>query len=583
MDEWMGGWVSDNHPFIHPSNHPESMRPKLLTIAIFAAIVGLGALARFHAIGRKSLWLDEAATMDAVDASFAEVFRGVKDHDAHPPLYYLALRAWSQRSPDGAWARAFSAAASVATLAVFWLLARELLPRAAALAATAVLAVSAYQVYFAQEARHYALAAFFVTLSWYFLALLLVGKVRWRFPLWLGLAAANTAALYTFYYTAFAAAAQLVALLSLWAGRLCPAGGGAPAHNSMLWRDAGRKLVARWLLWQLVPAAAFAFWVPVILERLKRLGSLEPPGGATVRSVEGLCDTAAQFACGFIGQLAGGSGPAFRAAAAALGVVVLAAALWGLGWRGAQRPRPQRAAAVVALAWLLCPVLFLAAVPLRGHTYEPKHLFFASPALALAAGVVASLARDRLKALAIPLIAIVLALNAFSLERYYRPGVEKENWRDAVLRFAELVQAGDVVTFTPPMDELPFVYYYRPLGGPRLWRVWAEPEKEPFRGGEMAAAHEQRRTVWVFEGASNVEKPNPQVLGKLLHPEQYEARREQLPHTQGKPAGADKSQLPRFRPAFEWGHSGLIGTVRLWQLVPVREGEPHRVERRDAR
>ncbi|MBM4035491.1 MAG: hypothetical protein FJ291_27430, partial [Planctomycetes bacterium] len=235
------------------------MRRKLLTIAIFVAIVGLGALLRFHAIGRKSLWLDEAATMDTVDASFVEVFRGVKDHDAHPPLYYLALRAWSQRSYDGARARAFSATVSVATLVAFCLMARLLLPQGAAIAATVVLAASAYQVYFAQEVRHYALAGFFVTLSWYLLALLLVGKARWRFPLWLGLAAANTAALYTFYYTAFAAAAQLVALL-------------------VLWRDAGRKLVARWLLWQLVPAAAFAFWVPVILERLKRLGSLEPPG-----------------------------------------------------------------------------------------------------------------------------------------------------------------------------------------------------------------------------------------------------------------------------------------------------------------
>jgi len=27
-DEWMGGWVSDNHPLIHPSNHPLWLRPQ---------------------------------------------------------------------------------------------------------------------------------------------------------------------------------------------------------------------------------------------------------------------------------------------------------------------------------------------------------------------------------------------------------------------------------------------------------------------------------------------------------------------------------------------------------------------------
>ncbi len=486
-------------------SHPvgRSTRRKWLAVAAVLAVVAVGALLRFHAIGRKSLWLDEAATMGAVDASFAEVFRGVKAFDAHPPLYYLALRAWTQRSQDGAWARAFSAAVSVATLVAFYFLARTLVSHAAALVASLVLAASAYQVYFAQEARLYALAAFFVVLSWAFFAQLVGGKWRHAWPWFLGLALANTAGLYTFYFTAFSIAAQLVALL-------------------LLWRGVGRRLVIRWVLWQMVPAALFTLWVPVILERMKMLGQFAPPAGATVLSANGLLETASQFSCGFLSQLAGPEGPAVRAAAAAGGLLVLVLALVGF--------RRERAAAVAALAWLIAPVVFLAALPLRGHAYEPKHLIFASPALALAAGVAFAGARGKLKALTVALLVAMVVANVVSLARYYRPGVEKENWRDAWREFARQVAPGDIVTFTPPYVEIAFDFYERGSGHP-LWRVRSPVVGEPFRAGELARG----RRVWVFQGASNVEKPNPLVVEAL----------------QG---------YPRL---FEWSHEGLVGTVSV--------------------
>ena len=79
-------------------------------------------------------------------------------------------------------------------------------PRRGAAAAALLLAVSAYQVYFGQEARHYVTAALLVQLGYYLLALLLTGegKRARQWPLWLALALTNAASLYTFYYTAFA-------------------------------------------------------------------------------------------------------------------------------------------------------------------------------------------------------------------------------------------------------------------------------------------------------------------------------------------------------------------------------------------
>ena len=200
---------------------------KTKTVAVWgllALIIVLGGAVRFHRIGAKSLWLDETATMKLVNRSFSEVLYAVREHDAHPPLYYGLLWAWMRGARGAVRARAFSAVVSTATLLVFYALARVLLPPWAALCSTLVLAVSAFQVYFAQEARLYALAVFFTTVSWYFLVQLVAGRRLERWQLSLGLAVANTAALYTFYYTGFAIAAQLVVLVlvtsQLWKTRL---------------------------------------------------------------------------------------------------------------------------------------------------------------------------------------------------------------------------------------------------------------------------------------------------------------------------------------------------------------------------
>ncbi len=517
-------------------------RGSLPTAAILAAVLAAGALLRFYAIGRKSLWLDEAVTLTYVaECRYTEMLAVVIERDAHPPLYYALIHLWMQRSAGAAWARAFSAVAGVATLVAFWLLARVLLPRGAhcrqwapALAATALLAASAFHVYFAQEARHYALAAFFVTLSWYFFVELLAGRRLEHWRGWLGVALANAAALYTFYYTALAIAAQLVVLL-------------------LLWRDVGRKLVASWLWWQLLPAALFALQVPAILDHLARLRVHEPPTGLRLASDEGLLLTASQFTCGFIGKLGGSFGAVAAAAAAALGVLALLAGVAGA--------RERRSAAAVALAWLLVPVALLALLPLRGHVYEPKHLIAASPALALLPAIGMASARRIVRTLSAALVALLLAANALSLALYYGRRVEKENWRSAIAEMMEDAAPNDIVVFNPPSVHFPFHYYYRPHRQrlPVL-KIEAPAKGEPFRAGELNLG----RRVWVLEGRSNVERPNPLVRRAL--------------------EGEDPAK-PLYPKLLERSYQGLVGevTVSLYDTFrPASKGEKPAPGRRRA-
>jgi len=485
-----------------PRRRSSFVIPSFVILCILAG----GAWLRFRALGEKSLWLDEAATMNGVAGSVGQVFLAVNAHDAHPPLYYCALNLWMRGSRSATRARAFSATVSVATLAVFYGLARVLLPVTGALAATLVLAVSAFQVYYAQEVRHYALAAFFVTLSWYFMAQLVAGKRLARWPFWLGLALSNAAALYTFYYALFSVAAQLLLLV-------------------LLIRSVGRRLLVPWLAWQLVPASLFAICVPVILERMARLRGLPPPALYTVLSVRGLTETAAQFACGFLGRLVGEArAPVTQAAAAGLSLAVLAlVAVFAVRPSGRRVPpevRQVRGAAAVGLAWLLGPAVLLALLPIRGHTYEPKHLIFASPALALLLGIGLAAARGwRLKPLPLAVLALWLGGNAWSLARYFDPRVEKEDWRDAVAQMAQRLEPNDVVVLNPFYVELPFRYYYDPARLGALYRPHLEVTA-PLPRERLYADYFQigrGRRLWLLEARSNVAIPNDE-LGEFFRP-----------------------------------------------------------------
>ncbi len=489
---------------------PREDRPSRRSARVWRVLVPLGIVAvaaatRFYALGAKSLWLDEAATMNAIDAPLGNVVASVKACDAHPPLYYALLHIWMHkplamthgpvpaeqrwlflcRSHSAGQARAFSAAVSVATALVFYWLVGVVATRRAAFLASLVVAVSAFQVYFAQEVRMYALAGFFVALSWYFLVELVAGRRLQRWPMWLGLALANAAAAYTFYYSVFAVAAQVLALL-------------------LLWRSIGRKLLVPWLAWQAVPLGLFALYVPVIQERLVLLQGKAPPGGGGPLSLEALRETAAQFTSGFLHHLSGSWGPVVVAVGAA---VALATIVLGLG-----AGRRLGCAAVVGGVWLVAPLLALAAFPFKGHVYEPKHVIFAAPGMAVLLAAALSSEKRPIRRGGLVAFVSLLALNAASLTAYYRPGVEKEDWRGAIGELARRVEPGDYVVFNPPWTELPFLYYYKHVyRGPRVLPMHAPLVPRPFRARQLATG----RRVWVLEAASNIAPPNPDVVRSL--------------------------------------------------------------------
>jgi hypothetical protein len=85
--------------------------------------------------------------------------------DAHPPLYFLLVQAWSIFGSSDAWLRALSVVFGVASIPLIHRLASRLGGPGAGLAAAAFLALSPYHVYYSREARSYALLGLLCVLS----------------------------------------------------------------------------------------------------------------------------------------------------------------------------------------------------------------------------------------------------------------------------------------------------------------------------------------------------------------------------------------------------------------------------------
>lgn len=159
-------------------------RPPLLRRAFFITILALAAFVRFYCLTCSSLWHDEGNSWALAQRGFQQIAREAAA-DIHPPGYYWLLKVWAGPFGYSAWGmRSLSTVAGVLMVAVIYLAAREigkvserdggiagdrfLFPHLAALLA----ALNPFQVYFAHEARMYALLALESTvLMWALLAM----------------------------------------------------------------------------------------------------------------------------------------------------------------------------------------------------------------------------------------------------------------------------------------------------------------------------------------------------------------------------------------------------------------------------
>jgi 4-amino-4-deoxy-L-arabinose transferase-like glycosyltransferase len=176
-----------------------------------ALIIGLGAVLRFATVGVQSFWLDEQVTVDLVQLGPLDLLKTIPMSESNPALYYVAQAGWERVFGTSEFGiRSLGALVGTLTIPFAYGAAKELASRRAGLIAAGLAATSPMLIWYAQEARNYAMFVFLAAAAFYFFARALRGSEhRW---LW-GWALVSALALVTHYFAIFLIVPQLGWLL----------------------------------------------------------------------------------------------------------------------------------------------------------------------------------------------------------------------------------------------------------------------------------------------------------------------------------------------------------------------------------
>lgn len=398
-------------------------------------LVVVAALLRLYRLDAESLWLDEAFSVVTGRASLETLLRQTSE-DFHPPLYFVLLHAWMAVTDGSGWsARLLSVVFSVATVGAASWAGRTLADRTTGLVAGVLLAISVFQIEFAQEARMYALVACLATVSTVALVQMAQehgagpeapsGASPWP-PIvsrwWWAYAATSTLLLYTHAYSVFVFIAHAIAVASAWRGDV-----------------RGRRLAERWFTAMLVPAAAFLAWLPIFAQQfwvVQRGFWIPAPTWTDVASP-------------------------IRTYAGSDALTWILAPLAALGFvRIIRQPRPGGsiiAPAWLVAAWLLMPIVLpLVLSFVSAPVFLPKYTIAASVAFALAAAAGIAWLPRLLRGV---VLIVILAFAGQALQAFYQ-APRKDNWRQTVGDVAAMARPGDAMVFYPYFTEIPWSLYW---------------------------------------------------------------------------------------------------------------------------
>lgn len=154
---------------MNKENEFEGFEP-LLVIFITLA----GGWLRVLLLDSKGLWLDEAFSVWLANHGVGDMLQWIIRIDQHPPLYYLLLHYWVALFGDTPYdIRLLSVLFGAATIPVIYLIGKRMSGAGMGLAAAVFLALSPFNILFAQETRMYTLLAFNAAVAIYALVRLL--------------------------------------------------------------------------------------------------------------------------------------------------------------------------------------------------------------------------------------------------------------------------------------------------------------------------------------------------------------------------------------------------------------------------
>ena len=455
-----------------PSQSRAASWPHCLTLLV---VLGTATLLRLRCLTCKPFWFDECFSVEVARIGWRNFLRLMWWREANMSLYYFLLRVWLDFGQSPFLIRSLSAAISAATLPAIYWVAKQLFDRRVALIATALLAVNAYSVRFAQEARSYALFMLWATLSSGFL-------IAWASPdLRSQSATSNSQARRLRWYiltSVLAVYAHLYAILLI---------AGHWIVISRIPRSEGdqERLTNIRRAWKIIGLAVLPLLIFVAKTGVGPIRWIQRPG------VHDLFE--------FFEHLAGGTWALALVYAAALVAALIPAGkhLWKRD-RSWQVWRCQ-----FLLVWLLFPFVLTVLLSFARPVFLARYMIFCLPALlTLVAAGLARLNRWLLP----PALAAVLLLGLQGIAFVY--GHDFDNERDAsgaaVNFILDHTQPGDAIIFHIAETRVPYEFFRSVRAGTNT----ASPEFSGSLGPEILFPHHGAGLDYLdFTG-----KPSPEFV-----------------------------------------------------------------------
>jgi len=396
----------------------ESVIAPRMRAAMITAITALAAVLRLLYLGKKSFWLDEIVSVSIARLDPAGFRNVVLSWELNEGLYYTLLRNWMHLGQSEFFIRLLSVLPSVAAIPFVYLLGRRLVSEKAGLVAALLLALNAFDVRYAQEARAYSLFAFLVVLaSWFFVRCLDAPHKR---GYWAGLVIALVLGMYAHFF----------------AGLMLP----------VFWLAAAlRKRGFPWKGLLISSGIMVALAIPILLfvatKNRGQVGWVQPTRWREVYELALL--------------LSGRSGLVLLLICAASLVLALVR-LMGLPERTGRQAVWGEA---LVWMWLVLPLAITTVISIFKPMFVSRYFIFCLPAFVLL--VATGLSTIRPKWLLAPVLLAIMALSLRGVAEYYRSGFDppEQDWRGAVQYMLSRTEPGDAVLFYHPLARLAYEYY----------------------------------------------------------------------------------------------------------------------------
>ncbi len=463
----------------------EDLAPWLI---IITTLVG-GAL-RVLLLANKGLWMDETLSIWVANHNVASMLQWIANVDQHPPLYYLLLHYWTALRGDSAYTvRFLSALFGTATIPVIYLIGKRLSGVVVGLAAAVLLAVSPFNIRFAQETRMYTLLVFNAAVAIYALVILLtdarstklIGRQfleylrawftnrpvepesdgvfsykpetyqtgwkarlfgRHRLPVttietdlaWVGFILFSAATLLTHNTAVLFFIATNIFVLGLMLYQRLIKPGSLPALQA-----------PSFLNWLIAQIGILVLWSPWIRSFIQQAGRafqefwLPKPGLSTI--VQALKTLVNEAAPGQPSQV--------------ILLWILYAVVFCVGLVAFRKKISQF---VFLAALIVIPFLGELIVSIWQPVFLDQTLIWASIPLFLL--LAAGIAQLRYRLVIILVLGILGTYNLFSVSDYFR-FTQKDDWSNPAGFIARFVQKDDLILFNAPKTQIPFDYYFR--------------------------------------------------------------------------------------------------------------------------